>query len=96
MLRLPWLALTLLGCLAAGAVRAAEYDLIISGGRVVDGTGAPWFRADVGARSDRIAAIESSRRPRRSGGWTPPESSWTMWPPSRSCCSTRRASATSW
>src|SRR5207237_2422517 len=36
---------------------AAIFDLILSGGRVIDGTGAPWFRADVGIRGDRIAAI---------------------------------------
>src|SRR5882724_13466688 len=36
---------------------AAAFDLILSGGRVIDGTGAPWFRADVGIRGDTIAAI---------------------------------------
>jgi dihydroorotase/N-acyl-D-amino-acid deacylase len=47
----------------AGALsRAAEsapptYDLIIEHGRVVDGTGAPWFVADVGVRAGRVAAI---------------------------------------
>jgi N-acyl-D-amino-acid deacylase len=35
----------------------AAFDLVFAGGRVVDGTGAPWFRADVGIRDDRIAAI---------------------------------------
>jgi len=35
----------------------AAFDIIFAGGRVVDGTGAPWFRADVGIRGDRIAAI---------------------------------------
>ena len=35
----------------------AVFDLILSGGRVVDGTGAPWFRADVGIRGDSIAKI---------------------------------------
>jgi len=30
---------------------------VVSGGRVIDGTGAPWVRADVGIRRDRIAAI---------------------------------------
>jgi N-acyl-D-amino-acid deacylase len=33
------------------------FELIFTGGRVVDGTGAPWFRADVGIRDGRIAAI---------------------------------------
>ena len=35
----------------------ASFDVIFAGGRIVDGTGAPWFRADVGIAGDRIAAI---------------------------------------
>jgi len=35
----------------------AEYDLIFRGGRVVDGSGAPWFAADVAVRGGRIAAV---------------------------------------
>ena len=33
------------------------YDLLIRGGRIVDGAGNPPFTADVGIRGDRIAAI---------------------------------------
>ena len=33
------------------------YDLILRGGRVVDGTGSPWYRADVALASGRIAAM---------------------------------------
>lgn len=33
------------------------YDLIIRNARVVDGTGSPWFRADIGIRGDEIATI---------------------------------------
>ncbi len=34
-----------------------DYDIVIHGGRVVDGSGNPWRRADVGIRGDRIARI---------------------------------------
>jgi N-acyl-D-amino-acid deacylase len=33
------------------------YDLLITNARVVDGTGNPWFRADIGIRNGRIARI---------------------------------------
>jgi dihydroorotase/N-acyl-D-amino-acid deacylase len=42
---------------AVAAQAAPAYDVIIANGRVVDGTGAPWFRADVGIVNDRIAAV---------------------------------------
>ena len=34
-----------------------RFDVLISNGRIVDGTGAPWFRGDVGIVDDRITAI---------------------------------------
>jgi N-acyl-D-amino-acid deacylase len=35
----------------------APYDLVIRGGRIVDGTGNPWSRGDVAIRGDRIVAV---------------------------------------
>jgi N-acyl-D-amino-acid deacylase len=41
----------------AFAAEPSRFDLVFAGGRVVDGTGAPWFRADVGISGDRVVAI---------------------------------------
>ncbi len=56
--RRVWLVAVLL--VAAWRLDAQDvltFDLIIRGGRIVDGTGNPWFSADLGVRGDRIASI---------------------------------------
>jgi N-acyl-D-amino-acid deacylase len=40
-----------------GAAPGSEYDLLVRGGRVVDGSGNPWYVADVGIRGGRVAAV---------------------------------------
>jgi len=45
------------GYFAASTTAAPRYDVIIKNGRIIDGTGNPWFAGDVGIRGDRIAAI---------------------------------------
>ena len=47
------LATLLLAVMAQGT----PYDVILTGGRIVDGTGAPAFSADLAIRDGRIAAI---------------------------------------
>ncbi|HSA56893.1 MAG TPA: D-aminoacylase [Gemmatimonadaceae bacterium] len=34
-----------------------RFDILITGGRVFDGTGNPWFHANIGIRNGRIAAV---------------------------------------
>ena len=48
-----------LGAVLALAVWAcaADYDILIRNSRVVDGTGNPWFRADVALRDGKIVAV---------------------------------------
>src|ERR1035441_9331720 len=36
---------------------AAPYDLVIRNGHVIDGTGSPWYAADIEIRAGKIAAI---------------------------------------
>ena len=44
--------------LAAAANPApTPYDLVIHNGRIIDGTGSPWYAADLGIRNGKIAAI---------------------------------------
>jgi N-acyl-D-amino-acid deacylase len=53
------LLFVLLAPVALGAQPPA-YDLILRGGRIVDGTGSPWYRADLAVRGDTIARIAPS------------------------------------
>jgi dihydroorotase/N-acyl-D-amino-acid deacylase len=39
------------------AVAANPYDVVIRNGRIVDGTGSPWYAGDIAIRDGRIAAI---------------------------------------
>jgi N-acyl-D-amino-acid deacylase len=55
-MRLKTLFLLLLPFLAVLSAHA-QYDLIIKNGRIIDGSGNPWYAADVGIRDGRIAAI---------------------------------------
>ena len=43
--------------LAVAAPLSAQYDVLIRGGRVIDGTGNPWYYADIGVTGDRIVAF---------------------------------------
>ena len=52
------LAFTAVLMCMAGTSRAAQsFDVLIRNGRVMDGTGSPWYRADIGIRNGRIAAL---------------------------------------
>lgn len=42
----------------ASGTQQQSYDVIISGGRIFDGTGNPWFIADVGIWRDRVLLID--------------------------------------
>jgi dihydroorotase/N-acyl-D-amino-acid deacylase len=41
----------------ASADEAAAFDIVIANGHVIDGTGSPWYSADIGIRGGRVAAI---------------------------------------
>jgi N-acyl-D-amino-acid deacylase len=43
-------------CSTAG-IAQTSYDIVISGGRIIDGTGNPWFNADIGIIGERIVSI---------------------------------------
>src|SRR5262249_13995954 len=53
------LAIGLCAAWLSGSVQAGEkpYDLVLRNARIVDGTGSPWYRADLAVRGDTIARI---------------------------------------
>src|SRR5688572_14196013 len=60
--RLLLVALAVIAAFAGGfsaspRAQAPAYDLVLRGGRVVDGTGNPWILADVGVKDGKITAV---------------------------------------
>ena len=57
-MRIAVIASLLVGFLAVAAAQPAQrFDLLIRNGRVMDGTGNPWFPADIGVQNGRVVAI---------------------------------------
>jgi N-acyl-D-amino-acid deacylase len=54
-----WLVLAAALLSASLAAQQPPYDLLIRNGRVLDGTGNPWFPADIAVRGGRIVAVGS-------------------------------------
>jgi N-acyl-D-amino-acid deacylase len=45
--------------IGVGFAAGAPFDLVITNGHIIDGTGSPWYSGDIGIRDGRIAAIGS-------------------------------------
>lgn len=54
-------SLTLILAAVPAFAQNPEYDIWISGGRILDGAGNPWFVGDVGIKGDTIAYVGPSR-----------------------------------
>jgi dihydroorotase/N-acyl-D-amino-acid deacylase len=51
-------AVVLLGAaLLKAGEQSRSFDIVITNGRIIDGTGSPWFSGDIGIRNGQIAAI---------------------------------------
>ena len=51
------LAMVVLAAVTITAQASPPFDILIRNGRVLDGTGNPWYRADIGITGDRIRAM---------------------------------------
>ena len=55
--RLALAFLLILSAFTFAAAADRPFDLVITNGHIVDGTGSPWYSGDIGIRDGRIAAI---------------------------------------
>jgi predicted amidohydrolase len=57
----PWRVVTIAALLVVAAALASarqpRFDVLVLGARLIDGSGNPWRRADVGIRGERIVAV---------------------------------------
>src|SRR5882757_1821484 len=59
-------AVLFLGAASLGAGEPSRpFDIVITNGRIIDGTGSPWYSGDIGVRDGKIAAIGNLHDARR-------------------------------
>src|SRR5450631_330232 len=64
--RLTLLVFVLLLPMAFAVAADSPFDVVLTNGHIVDGTGSPWYSGDIGIRDGRIAAIGNlSSAPRK-------------------------------
>jgi N-acyl-D-amino-acid deacylase len=57
---LVWIILSAGACIQSPPLPVeSPYDLVIRNGRVIDGTGSPWYSGDIGIRGGKVAVIGS-------------------------------------
>ena len=57
--------LVVVPCQIRAQAPALAYDLVITNGHIMDGTGSPWYSGDIGIRNGKIAAIGNLAAARR-------------------------------
>src|SRR5437588_6050337 len=57
LIALMFLLVPVLALSTATTPQDPDYDLILRNGKIVDGSGNPWFHGDVAVRGDRIVAV---------------------------------------
>src|SRR5450631_3122621 len=64
--RLTLLVFVLLLPMAFAVAADSPFDVVLTNGHIIDGTGSPWYSGDIGIRDGRIAAIGNlSSAPRK-------------------------------
>src|SRR5690349_16161107 len=51
------LMLLFLLTISPASAQSTPFDIVITNGRIIDGTGSPWFSGDIGIREGKITAI---------------------------------------
>jgi|1185.fasta_scaffold07462_1 N-acyl-D-amino-acid deacylase len=47
----------ILSCAICASAQTSGFDLVITNGHIIDGTGSPWYSGDIGVRDGKIAAV---------------------------------------
>ena len=74
-------------CLSWSQAATSPFDIVITNGHIIDGTGSPWYSGDIGIRNGRIAAIGNLND---AAALAPSmRTAWSLLPASSTCWASR-------